>query len=87
MKIVINKSYGGFHISTAAKEWMEKKYGSASMDRTSDALIDCIMSLGTARASGHNSSLKVVDIPDNVDWMIENYDGIEWVSEKHRTWG
>lgn len=26
------------------------------------------------------------DIPDDVEWEIEEYDGLEWVSEKHRTW-
>ena len=30
--------------------------------------------------------LKVVEIPDGVDWEIEEYDGEEWVSEKHRVW-
>jgi len=32
------------------------------------------------------SSLKVVKIPNNVKWEIEEYDGSEWVSEKRRTW-
>lgn len=32
------------------------------------------------------SALKVIEIPDDVDWEIEEYDGSEWVSEKHRTW-
>jgi hypothetical protein len=30
--------------------------------------------------------LKVVEIPDGVKWQIEEYDGSEWVAEKHRTW-
>jgi len=30
--------------------------------------------------------LKIVDIPDGVEWEIEEYDGMEWVAEKHRTW-
>lgn len=30
--------------------------------------------------------LCVMSIPDNVEWVIEDYDGSEWVSEKHRTW-
>lgn len=32
------------------------------------------------------SHLKIVTIPDDVDWFIEEYDGVEWVAEKHRTW-
>ncbi len=33
------------------------------------------------------AKLKVVEIPDDVDWEVENYDGIEWIAEKHRIWG
>lgn len=32
--------------------------------------------LGSERASGLFASLKVVEIPD----------GVEWIAEKHRTW-
>ena len=32
------------------------------------------------------SSLAVIEIPDDVLWEIEEYDGNEWVSEKHRCW-
>jgi hypothetical protein len=38
------------------------------------------------KANGFCSSLKIVDIPIDVQWFIEEYDGNEWVSEKHRTW-
>jgi hypothetical protein len=35
---------------------------------------------------GVHAELKVVDVPDDVDWEIGEYDGTEWVAEKHRTW-
>jgi len=35
---------------------------------------------------GEYSELKVVEIPDDVKWQLEEYDGLEWVAEKHRTW-
>lgn len=38
------------------------------------------------RANGRFSSLKIVEIPDDIEWEIEEYDGLEWISEKHRTW-
>lgn len=38
------------------------------------------------RADGKYASLKIVEIPEGVDWYIEEYDGSEWVAEKHRTW-
>jgi hypothetical protein len=28
----------------------------------------------------------VVEIPDGIEWSIQEYDGLEWVAEKHRTW-
>jgi len=32
------------------------------------------------------ADLEIVEIPDDIEWEIEEYDGNEWVSEKHRTW-
>ena len=37
-------------------------------------------------ADGDYSELKVVEIPDGVNWYIEEYDGLEHVTERHRTW-
>jgi hypothetical protein len=28
----------------------------------------------------------VVEIPDDVNWQVEEYDGMEHIAEKHRTW-
>lgn len=30
--------------------------------------------------------IDIVEIPDDIDFIIENCNGIEWISEKHRTW-
>jgi hypothetical protein len=32
------------------------------------------------------SSLKIVDVPDDVEWTLEEYDGLEHIAEAHRTW-
>ena len=53
--------------------------------RDDPALVAVVEELG-AKANGHHAELKVVDIPDNVNWYIEEYDGCEWVAERHRTW-
>ncbi len=38
-------------------------------------------------ANGHCAELKVIAVPDDVRWEISMRDGIEHVSEVHRTWG
>lgn len=53
--------------------------------RNSPELIRVIEELGDA-ANGIPSKLKIVEIPDDVDWVIEENDGIEFIAERHRTW-
>lgn len=55
------------------------------IDRTDPILVQVVEELGK-KANGKYSSLKVVEIPDDVEWQIDEYDGSEWVAEKHRTW-
>jgi hypothetical protein len=38
------------------------------------------------KADGNFSKLEIVEIPDDVEWEIEEYDGNEWIAEVHRTW-
>lgn len=53
--------------------------------RTDPDLIEAIETLGEA-ASGRCGNLQVVEIPDGVEFTIEEYDGYEHVAEVHRTW-
>ena len=53
--------------------------------RTHPDIIEIVEKLGD-RANGRFAKLKIVEIPDDVEWEIEEYDGREWVSEKHRWW-
>lgn len=48
-------------------------------------LVQVVEELGD-RANGRHARLKVVEIPADVDWEIDEYDGNEWVAEKHRRW-
>lgn len=48
-------------------------------------LIKVVEELGE-ESFGLCAELKIVEIPDDVDWEISEYDGMEHISEKHRTW-
>lgn len=55
------------------------------IDRDDPVLVRVVEELGED-ASGRFAELKVVDVPDDVKWYIDEYDGSEWVAEQHRTW-
>lgn len=54
-------------------------------DRTSEHLIKAVETLGE-KANGSSASLRVIEIPDGIDYFIDEYDGIESVHEQHRSW-
>jgi hypothetical protein len=54
--------------------------------RDDDTLVKCVETLGE-KANGKHAKLRIVQIPNNVNWEIDEYDGIESVEEKHQSWG
>lgn len=94
-KIVINKCFGGFGLSREAvarfKElgrdidvhgYVDER---EQIERDDPILVKVVEEMGDA-ASGGPAKLKVVEIPNSVEWQIEEYDGQEHVAEVHRTW-
>ncbi len=57
----------------------------AFIPRDDERLVQVVEELRAA-ANGHAADLKVVEIPDDVQWVINKTDGVEHVSEVHRTW-
>lgn len=55
-------------------------------DREDLNLINMIERLGSERCSGEFAKLKIVEIPKDIEYQIEECEGIEWIAEKHRTW-
>lgn len=100
-KIAVNDCYGGFSVSEAVYNelgipWDD--YGYLSNEdlgiesnnyykwRTDPRLIAAIEKLGLEAASGGMAEIRIAEVPDDVDWLIEEYDGIEHVAERHRIW-
>ena len=48
-------------------------------------LVAVVRELGSD-ADGSHAKLNITEVPDDVEWKIEEYDGKEWVAETHRTW-
>ena len=127
MKIVINRCFGGFGLSTEAvaeyaklkglkhvrtqsrylgdgydlltpnfdlpdvitdAQWNDEKnkiHSDRDIERSDQDLVLVVEKLGE-KANGHHTKLEVVEIPDGIEYTIEEYDGNEHVAEKHRTW-
>lgn len=67
------------------KAWSEQNFSYREIARDDPILIQVVEELGK-KANNIYSELKIVEIPDDVEWQIDEYDGVEWVAEKHRTW-
>jgi hypothetical protein len=93
-RVVINDCYGGFGLSDEAEalyrelagvDVEDDKFHVSDIARDDPLLIKVIRELGPA-ADGLHAELKIIEIPADVEWQIGEYDGNEWVAEKHRTW-
>ena len=60
-------------------------FSPTDIPRGDPTLIQVIQELGKV-ANGRYANLKIVDIPNGIEWEIEEYDGSEHVAEKHETW-
>ena len=99
-EIVINRCFGGFGLSSMALEIYRavprvdlentRVFNHASdIPRDDPILIQTIKTLGLKESAGNFAKLQIIEIPDDVPadgWIIQDYDGTEWVAEKHRTW-
>jgi len=91
-RIVINTCYGGFGLSDLAEQRYKQMAGITDsswsyyfIDRADPYLVKIVREMGMA-ANGPHANLKIVEVPGDVEWEVAEYDGNEWVAEKHRTW-
>ena len=87
MKILINTCYGGFGLSNAVWDYLGfKPRFPWEMDRANKEIIAAVEAIGLEASAEDYAELKIVEIPDGVDYIIQEYDGVEWIAEKHRVW-
>jgi hypothetical protein len=98
MKIVINTCFGGFRLSEEGETRFQALNNGISFydvcdelnwswNTRTNAILVQLVEENSKLYGGPHSALKVVDVPDDVDWYIHDYDGMEHVAETHRTWG
>ncbi len=54
--------------------------------RTDGALIECIEELGDEASVEGFSELRIVEVPDDLNYVVDEYDGLETLHEAVRTW-
>ena len=95
MQVVINLK-GTFSISSEAVEFIRKKIKKKEdknsvncyafdNDRSNYLLIEAVKKL-KHKANGLDADLKIIEIPDDIEWGVHGCCGREWIAEKHRTW-
>lgn len=75
----------GVDIPTVNAWWHKHQLDSRPENREDPLLIQVIEELGE-EASGSCAKVSIVEIPSDVEYTIEEYDGYEHVAEKHRKW-
>lgn len=76
----------GLSIKDDWKSYESNYFYYNNIERNDEDLIKTIEMLGIKKASGELSELAIVEVPDEIDWYIDDYDGIESVHESHRSW-
>lgn len=98
MKIVKNVCFGGYSLSDLAlnrlAEVTGKSFNQCREDydwsgdddsRAAPELVQVVEELGD-KANGSFAKLVVVEVPEDVNWYISDYDGMETIEEVHRSW-
>ena len=96
--VELYSKFSGLNLKKVEKEWSfcshfyidgieddDHYFADDDIERDDPILVGVVTALGD-KASGRHAKLKIVEIPDDVEYHIEEYDGLEHVAEKHRTW-
>lgn len=67
------------------QKYSEQVFYDRDIPRDDAFLVQTVLELGE-KSFGRHAELKVVEVPGDIEWVIEEYDGNEWIAEVHRTW-
>lgn len=86
--VIFDRRLNGYDVASYRRP--DNRYWDTSISyderyRAHPLLVRVIEELGST-ASGRDSVLRVIEVPDGIDWCIEDHDGYEHIAEKHRTW-
>ncbi len=91
MKVVVNRTFGGFKIPEKLVKplgwycvYFKGNDDPAYDERTAPDLIEALEEM--VHSGEKIWPLEIVEIPDGIEWYIEDYDGKETIHEKHRVW-
>lgn len=94
-KIIVNgEAYPDGSICTSQDDWgyhLDNEDFNIESDnyrayRNNKDLVEAIEKVGEQRASGKLADIKIIEIPNDIEWEIDEYDGIETIHEQHRSW-
>lgn len=75
--------FSKYHETDKVEKWSGDNWYAI---RTNPDVIECVEVLGSKIASSGLAEIRVAEVPDGVEWEIDDYDGIETIREKHRSW-
>jgi len=70
----------GYEYYVDGEYWSDRE-----ISRSDPLLVEVVEELGE-KANGRCAELTIVEIPDDVEWHVAEYDGYEHIAENHRTW-
>ena len=89
IKIAINTIYGGFALSRLAEDRYKELTGEEidlyNIQRDDKALIQAIEEFGEL-AGGAYTAIRIVEVPEDTNWAILDFDGLEIVVDEDRVW-
>lgn len=71
--------------SSVVRDAFTRDSNCRDIKRDDPQLIQVIGELGE-KANGRCAELKVIEIPDGIQWEVDEYDGLEKIVESHRSW-